>query len=153
MFTPIPNAAIRGRVLRWDRAHPRIPYPNRSIRNRSEHAGRDNGGASRLRILHELERRSERRRHRVSPAGARYGGVSDDPGSGCVFDRSRSHCLSALPRGGVETGALMSTRDRVEAPRLWIVLSRCYRALSQVAERSIAEAGLCLSDFAALEAL
>src|ERR1700730_7880538 len=45
----------------------------------------------------------------------------------------------------------MSTR--VEAPRLWIVLSRCYRALSQIAVRSIAEAGLGLSDFAALEAL
>ncbi len=47
----------------------------------------------------------------------------------------------------------MSTNESVEAPRLWMVLSRCYRAVSQVAERSIAEAGLCLSDFAALEAL
>jgi MarR family transcriptional regulator, 2-MHQ and catechol-resistance regulon repressor len=41
----------------------------------------------------------------------------------------------------------------VEAPRLWIVLSRCYRSVSRAAERSIADAGLCLSDFAALEAL
>jgi MarR family 2-MHQ and catechol resistance regulon transcriptional repressor len=47
----------------------------------------------------------------------------------------------------------MSTRARVEAPRLWIVMARCYRAISQIAERSIADAGLCLSDFAALEAL
>jgi MarR family transcriptional regulator, 2-MHQ and catechol-resistance regulon repressor len=47
----------------------------------------------------------------------------------------------------------MSTSARVEAPRLWIVLSRCHHAVSQIAERSIAEAGLCLSDFAALEAL
>jgi MarR family 2-MHQ and catechol resistance regulon transcriptional repressor len=47
----------------------------------------------------------------------------------------------------------MSTSARVEAPRLWIVLARCYRALSQIAERSIAETGLGLSDFAALEAL
>ena len=47
----------------------------------------------------------------------------------------------------------MSTSAHVEAPRLWIVLARCYRALSQIAEHSIAEAGLCLSDFAALEAL
>jgi MarR family 2-MHQ and catechol resistance regulon transcriptional repressor len=47
----------------------------------------------------------------------------------------------------------MSLSDRAEAPRLWIVLARCYRAVSQIAERSIAEAGLCLSDFAALEAL
>jgi MarR family 2-MHQ and catechol resistance regulon transcriptional repressor len=34
-----------------------------------------------------------------------------------------------------------------------VVLSRCHRALSHIAERSIEEAGLCLSDFAALEAL
>src|SRR5882762_8732553 len=47
----------------------------------------------------------------------------------------------------------MSTSLQVKAPRLWIVLSRCYRAVSQIAERSIAEAGLGLSDFAALEAL
>jgi MarR family 2-MHQ and catechol resistance regulon transcriptional repressor len=32
-------------------------------------------------------------------------------------------------------------------------MARCYRAVSQIAERSIADAGLCLSDFAALEAL
>lgn len=42
---------------------------------------------------------------------------------------------------------------KVDAPHLWLVLSRCHRALSHVAERSIEEAGLCLSDFAALEAL
>jgi MarR family 2-MHQ and catechol resistance regulon transcriptional repressor len=47
----------------------------------------------------------------------------------------------------------MSRRARAEAPRLWLVLARCYRAVSQIAERSIADAGLCLSDFAALEAL
>jgi len=47
----------------------------------------------------------------------------------------------------------MSASIRLEAPRLWIVLSRCYRSISQIAERSVAEAGLGLSDFAALEAL
>ena len=47
----------------------------------------------------------------------------------------------------------MSTSAQVEAPRLWLILSRCHRALSQIAERSISEAGLGLSDFAALEAL
>jgi MarR family transcriptional regulator, 2-MHQ and catechol-resistance regulon repressor len=47
----------------------------------------------------------------------------------------------------------MSTSAQVDAPRLWIVLARCYRAMSQIAERGIAEAGLGLSDFAALEAL
>jgi MarR family 2-MHQ and catechol resistance regulon transcriptional repressor len=47
----------------------------------------------------------------------------------------------------------MSAETQVEAPRLWLVLSRCHRALSRIAERSIEEAGLCLTDFAALEAL
>jgi len=47
----------------------------------------------------------------------------------------------------------MRTREQAETPRLWIVLSRCHHAVSQIAESSIAEAGLCLSDFAALEAL
>jgi MarR family 2-MHQ and catechol resistance regulon transcriptional repressor len=47
----------------------------------------------------------------------------------------------------------MSGKAPVDAPRLWLVLSRCHRALSQIAERSIEEAGLCLTDFAALEAL
>ena len=47
----------------------------------------------------------------------------------------------------------MSTKAALDAPRLWLVLSRCHRALSQIAERSIQESGLCLTDFAALEAL
>src|SRR5579862_4831898 len=47
----------------------------------------------------------------------------------------------------------MSARTQVEAPRLWIVLSRCYHAVRQIAESSISETGLCLTDFAALEAL
>jgi len=47
----------------------------------------------------------------------------------------------------------MSASSRIEAPRLWLVLARCHRALNQIAERSIEEAGLCLTDFAALEAL
>src|ERR1700694_2123479 len=47
----------------------------------------------------------------------------------------------------------MSAKAHVQAPRLWLVLARCHRALSHIAERSIEEAGLCLSDFAALEAL
>jgi len=47
----------------------------------------------------------------------------------------------------------MSANARVEAPRLWLVLMRCHHALSKVAERSIQESGLGLTDFAALEAL
>jgi MarR family 2-MHQ and catechol resistance regulon transcriptional repressor len=39
------------------------------------------------------------------------------------------------------------------APKLWMVLSKCHHAFSQLAERSIAGTGLCLSDFMVLEAL
>jgi MarR family transcriptional regulator, 2-MHQ and catechol-resistance regulon repressor len=43
--------------------------------------------------------------------------------------------------------------DRIKAPRLWLVIAKSYRALSLLAERSIANTGLCLTDFVALEAL
>jgi MarR family transcriptional regulator, 2-MHQ and catechol-resistance regulon repressor len=42
---------------------------------------------------------------------------------------------------------------RMKAPRLWLVIAKSYRALSLLAEQSIANTGLCLTDFAALEAL
>lgn len=41
----------------------------------------------------------------------------------------------------------------MDAPHLWLVLVRCYRALNHIAERSIRETGLGLTDFATLEAL
>jgi MarR family 2-MHQ and catechol resistance regulon transcriptional repressor len=41
----------------------------------------------------------------------------------------------------------------ITAPKLWWVLARSHHALRLLAERSIANAGLCLTDFAALEAL
>ena len=47
----------------------------------------------------------------------------------------------------------MKKSDRMKAPRLWLVLAKSYRALSLVAEQSIANTGLCLTDFVALEAL
>jgi MarR family 2-MHQ and catechol resistance regulon transcriptional repressor len=47
----------------------------------------------------------------------------------------------------------VSKKTHVDAPHLWLVMFRCHRALSQIAERSIQEAGLGLTDFAALEAL
>src|SRR6267142_6338931 len=47
----------------------------------------------------------------------------------------------------------MRKRDRIAAPRLWLVIAKSYRVLSLLAERSIANTGLCLTDFAALEAL
>jgi|SRR5437588_2875382 len=42
---------------------------------------------------------------------------------------------------------------RITAPQLWLVMMRSFRALSWRAEQSIVNAGLCLTDFAALEAL
>jgi MarR family 2-MHQ and catechol resistance regulon transcriptional repressor len=41
----------------------------------------------------------------------------------------------------------------MKAPRLWLVIAKSHRALSLLAEQSIANTGLCLTDFAALEAL
>jgi MarR family 2-MHQ and catechol resistance regulon transcriptional repressor len=41
----------------------------------------------------------------------------------------------------------------IDAPGLWLVLMRCHRALSHVAELSIRDSGLGLTDFAVLEAL
>jgi MarR family transcriptional regulator, 2-MHQ and catechol-resistance regulon repressor len=48
---------------------------------------------------------------------------------------------------------MVKSSDRVTAPRLWLVIARSYRALSLLAEQSIANTGLCLTDFVALEAL
>src|SRR5947209_9672934 len=47
----------------------------------------------------------------------------------------------------------MSATTELKAPKLWIVLARCYRALALSVERSVADLGLCLSDFMVLEAL
>ena len=48
---------------------------------------------------------------------------------------------------------MVKNGDRITAPRLWLVIFKSYRALSLLAERSIANTGMCLTDFAALEAL
>jgi len=47
----------------------------------------------------------------------------------------------------------MSTSTKITAPRLWLVMARCHRALALSVERSIAGLGLCQSDFMVLEAL
>lgn len=46
----------------------------------------------------------------------------------------------------------MSTKT-LTASKFWIVLARSHRALSLLVEESIADAGLCLSDFMVIEAL
>jgi len=47
----------------------------------------------------------------------------------------------------------MTKSDAITAPRLWLVIAKSYRTLSLLAEESIANTGLCLTDFVALEAL
>jgi len=47
----------------------------------------------------------------------------------------------------------MGGQKRLNAPKLLIVLARCYRALATAVERSISSLGLCLTDFMVLEAL
>jgi MarR family transcriptional regulator, 2-MHQ and catechol-resistance regulon repressor len=43
--------------------------------------------------------------------------------------------------------------QHITAAHLWIVMMRSHHAISRLAEQSIARMGLCLTDFAALEAL
>ena len=43
--------------------------------------------------------------------------------------------------------------NRIPAPQLWWVIARSHHAIRLLAEQSITSAGLCLTDFAALEAL
>jgi len=47
----------------------------------------------------------------------------------------------------------VSGKTPIDAARLWLVLVRCHHALRHIAERSVKDAGLGLTDFAALEAL
>ena len=47
----------------------------------------------------------------------------------------------------------MSANTELTSAKLWIVLARCQRALAVSVEHSIADLGLCLSDFMVLEAL
>jgi MarR family 2-MHQ and catechol resistance regulon transcriptional repressor len=47
----------------------------------------------------------------------------------------------------------VNRKTPIDAPHLWLVLVRCHHALSHIAERSIRDTGLGLTDFAALEAL
>ena len=48
---------------------------------------------------------------------------------------------------------MMKKSGVITAPGLWLVIAKSYRALSLLAEQSIANTGLCLTDFVALEAL
>jgi MarR family transcriptional regulator, 2-MHQ and catechol-resistance regulon repressor len=48
---------------------------------------------------------------------------------------------------------MKSKQSKPNAAQLWIVLARCHRAVSALVERSIANLGLCLTDFMVLEAL
>jgi MarR family transcriptional regulator, 2-MHQ and catechol-resistance regulon repressor len=48
---------------------------------------------------------------------------------------------------------MTKSASQIRAPQLWWVVRRSYHALRLLAEQSITKAGLCLTDFAALEAL
>jgi len=48
---------------------------------------------------------------------------------------------------------MRENRRRITAPRLWLVMMRSHHAFRRMAEQSIVNTGLCLTDFAALEAL
>jgi len=48
---------------------------------------------------------------------------------------------------------MKSAGERITAPHLWTVMTRSHRTIQRLAETSIARTDLCLTDFAALEAL
>jgi MarR family 2-MHQ and catechol resistance regulon transcriptional repressor len=48
---------------------------------------------------------------------------------------------------------MRSAGEKITAPHLWTVMTRSHRATQRLAEASIARTELCLTDFAALEAL
>jgi MarR family transcriptional regulator, 2-MHQ and catechol-resistance regulon repressor len=48
---------------------------------------------------------------------------------------------------------MKKSASRITAPRLWLVMTRSHHALRLLAEQSITNAGMCLTDFAALETL
>lgn len=47
----------------------------------------------------------------------------------------------------------MMQHAETSGARLWTVLARAYRSMAEVLEASVAEEGMCLSDFAVLEVL
>ena len=47
----------------------------------------------------------------------------------------------------------MTLDTQTTGPKLWTVLARAYRHMAEVLEASVAEEGMCLSDFAVLEVL
>jgi len=57
----------------------------------------------------------------------------------------------------VEVGIIIrnmkKTASRITAPQLWWVITRSHHSLRLLAEQSITNTGMCLTDFAALEAL
>src|SRR4029077_5708310 len=80
-----------------------------------------------------------------------HDGVPHDPRRRCVFVRSRDH--DSLSSRAVKRHPIVNRKTPIDAPHLWLVLVRCHHALSHIAERSIEDTGLGLTDFAALEAL
>jgi MarR family 2-MHQ and catechol resistance regulon transcriptional repressor len=48
---------------------------------------------------------------------------------------------------------MKKTGNGIAAPRLWLVMMRSHHAMRLLAEHSIGNTGLCLTDFAALDAL
>src|SRR6267142_6325609 len=91
MHIPAPLA-----FLRRARTNSGLAHADRSVRDRRQHGRSDSDRAQHLRILHELERRPERRGIRVSLAGDRHGFVPNDPGGRRVLARSRPYCRSNL---------------------------------------------------------
>jgi hypothetical protein len=81
-----------GRRILWRvGVDPGIPHTNCRFRNRSKYGGRHCDGAQQLRVLHELDRHTEGRRVRISPAGVGHHSVPHDSRRRRLFARSPGH--------------------------------------------------------------
>src|SRR5579864_9108256 len=70
-----------------------------------------------------------------------------------LIDQRGRRVLDRSKAGRTKLSDTMGANTEITAPKLWIVLARCHRAIAIAVERSIAELGLCLSDLMVLEAL
>ena len=69
--------------------------------------------------------------------------------TGCYQHRQSMQPKCKLPH----SRTMKKKVSRIRAPQLWWVMARSHHAIRLLAEQSITNAGLCLTDFAALEAL
>lgn len=150
MHIPAPFASGHCGLVLWRfRLNRRIRHAHCGFWNLCEHAGCDCRGPPQLRLVHELDGHAERRRLRISPPSVLL--MNRGAGAASIDRLLAARQTSAAALQGC---SMKSAAEKITAPHLWTVTTRrSHRAIQRVAERSIARTDLCLTDFAALEAL